>query len=269
MTRRIDVDRLSFQLVFALIAGIGLFFLVFPSILVLIISFTSEQTLRFPPPGFSLQWYVALLEAYEIQDAAWVSFKVALITTVFSLLLGVSAALAIGRSQAAWARALDMIFMSPLLLPALAFGFAMLMMFSLLGFRPSVTTLSIGHIVVCVPFVLRTTIASLSQLDPAVLESSYSLGAGRLYTFRRITLPLIKRGVAAGGFIAFMSSFDNVPVSLFLQDARTQVLPIHLWDIIHSELDARAASASGALIIFTLVLMIVMERLSGVSKFLR
>ena len=78
-----------------------------------------------------------------------------------------------------------------------------------------------------------------------------------------------KRGVAAGAFIAFMSSFDNVPVSLFLQDARTQVLPIHLWNIIHSELDARAASASGVLIVISLILMIVMERLSGVTRFMR
>lgn len=265
----IDADRLSFHVVFALIAGIGLFFLIFPSIVVLIISFTSEDSLRFPPPAFSLRWYAALVDAYTIQDAAWLSLKVASITTVFSVVLGVAGSLAIGRSTASWARILDMVFMSPLLLPALAFGFAILMMFSLLGFQPSVVTLSIGHIVVCVPFVLRTTIASMAQLDPALLESSLSLGAGRAYTFRRITLPLIKRGVAAGAFIAFMSSFDNVPVSLFLQDARTQVLPIHLWDIIHSELDARAASASGALIIFTLLLMLLMERVSGVSRFVR
>ena len=269
MASRIDLDRLSFNLVIMVIAGIGVFVLIFPTILILIVSFTSEQTLRFPPRGYSLQLYVSLLDAFEIQRAAWVSFKVAVITTVFSVLLGVAGALAIGRSQANWAKSLDMIFMSPLLLPALAFGFAILMMFSLMGLRPSVTTLAIGHIVVCVPFVLRTTIASLTQLDPSMLESSYSLGAGPAYTFRRITLPLIKRGVMAGGFLAFMSSFDNVPVSLFLQDARTQVLPIHLWDIIHSELDARAAAASGALIIFTLVLMVVMERLSGVSRFLR
>jgi len=191
------------------------------------------------------------------------------VTTVFSVMFGVSAALAIGRSNQAWARTLDMIFMSPLLLPALAFGFAILMMFSLLGYRPSVWTLAKGHIVVCVPFVIRTTIASLAQLDAALLESSYSLGAGPTYTFRRVTLPLIRRGVAAGAFIAFMSSFDNVPVSLFLQDARHLMLPIHLWDIIHSELDARAASASGALIILTLVLMIFMERFVGVSRFMK
>lgn len=269
MRRRFDADRFSFYFVFALLAGITLFLLVFPSILVVIISFTSEETLKFPPPGFSWRWYIELLDAFEIQDAAWVSFKVAMITTIVSVILGVAGSLAIGRSQAGWARALDMVFMSPLLLPALAFGFATLMLFSLMGFQASILTLSIGHIVVCVPFVLRTTIASLSQLDPSMLESSYSLGAGPLYTFRKITLPLIKRGVAAGAFIAFMSSFDNVPVSLFLQDARTQVLPIHLWDIIHSELDARAASASGVLIVISLILMIVMERLSGVTRFMR
>ena len=267
--RRFDLDWLSFHLSFALVAGITLVFLVFPSIVILIISFSSTEALVFPPPGYSFALYESLLDAIEIRRAAWLSLQVAVVTTVFSVIFGVSAALAIGRSNQAWARTLDMIFMSPLLLPALAFGFAILMMFSLLGFRPSVWTLAIGHIVVCVPFVIRTTIASLSQLDPALLESSYSLGAGPTYTFRRVTLPLIRRGVAAGAFIAFMSSFDNVPVSLFLQDARHLMLPIHLWDIIHSELDARAASASGALILLTLALMILMERFVGVSRFMK
>ncbi len=270
MVRRyIDFERHSFQGCFALIAGITLFFLVFPSILILIISFSSTEALKFPPPGYSFNLYKQLIDAVEIQRAAWLSLKVAAITTTFSVIFGVSAALAIGRSNKPLARALDMIFMSPLLLPALAFGFAILMMFSMMGIRPSLATLSIGHIVVCVPFVLRTTIASLAQLDPALLESSYSLGASHVYTFRRITLPLISRGVAAGAFIAFMSSFDNVPVSLFLQDARHLMLPIHLWDIIHSELNARAASASGALIVITLLAMILMERLVGISRFLK
>ncbi len=122
---------------------------------------------------------------------------------------------------------------------------------------------------VCAPFVLRTTTAALAQLDPALLESSASLGAGRLYTFRRVTLPLIGRGIGAGAFLAFMASFDNVPVSLFLSDARTEVLPIHLWQIIETSLDVRAAAASGALIVLTLVLMLVAERLAGLSRQLR
>ena len=119
------------------------------------------------------------------------------------------------------------------------------------------------------PFVLRTTIAALAQLDPALLESSTSLGAGVFYTFRRITLPSIGRGIAAGAFLAFMASFDNVPVSLFLSDARTEVLPIHLWQIIDTDLDVRAASASGVLIVFTLLVMLIAERLAGLSRQLR
>jgi len=130
----------------------------------------------------------------------------------------------------------------------------------------SVSTLILGDVAVCVPFVLRTTIASLAQLDPALLDASLSLGAGKLFTFRRVTLPLIGRGMAAGAFLAFMASFDNVPVSLFLTDARTEVLPIHLWQIIDTNLDVRTAAASGVLIAFTIVLMVVAERFASLSK---
>jgi putative spermidine/putrescine transport system permease protein len=267
--RRLNADKLTFQFTMWAIAVFCVFFLLFPSVIIMILSFTDEESLSFPPKAYSLRLYGSLWEATEIKDAAALSFQVAGITAVVSVVLGVAGALAIGRSNAAWAKSLDLLFMSPLILPALAFGFAILMMFSLLGIRPSLITLSIGHIVVCVPFVLRTTLASLSQLDPSLLECSESLGAEKFYTFRRITFPLIKRGVFAGAFIAFMSSFDNVPVSLFLQDARTEVLPIHLWDIIHNQLDSRAAAASGALIILTVVLMLVMERMSGVTRFMK
>ena len=102
--------------------------------------------------------------------------------------------------------------------------------------------------------------------DPALLDASLSLGAGRFFTFRRVTLPLIGRGIAAGAFLAFMASFDNVPVSLFLTDARTEVLPIHLWQIIDTDLDVRTAAASGVLIVATVVLMVAAERFAGLSK---
>ena len=103
--------------------------------------------------------------------------------------------------------------MAPLVLPGLAFGLAALMYFTLLGFRPSLELLIVGHLIVVTPFMLRTVGASLSQLDPALLDASASLGAGRIYTFRRVTLPLIAPGIAAGAFLAFMASVDNVPVS--------------------------------------------------------
>lgn len=214
MRTSIDWEALSLKAVFGLISLITIFILVAPTAVILILSFTGEEALRFPPASYSLRWYAALLDANELQDAFVISIKVAAITTLVSITLAVAAALAIARSRSTFARALETLFMSPLILPALAFGFASLMMFSLMGLRPSVMTLSIGHVVVCAPFVLRTTLASLAQLDPALTDCSTSLGASDAYTFRKITLPLISRGVISGGFIAFMASFDNVPISL-------------------------------------------------------
>ncbi len=88
-------------------------------------------------------------------------------------------------------------------------------------------------------------------------------------TFRRVTLPLIGRGIGAGAFLAFMASFDNVPVSLFLADERTEVLPIHLWQQIETNLDVRTAAVSGVIVIFTLVLMLLAERFAGLTRQMR
>jgi putative spermidine/putrescine transport system permease protein len=169
-------------------------------------------------------------------------------------------------TRGSWARVLENGFLGPLILPTLAYGFAALMFFSLLGFRASLPLLVIGHAVVIAPFVFRTTLASLSQVDPALLESSASLGAGRVTTFRRVTLPLIAPGIAAGAFLSFIASIDNVPVSLFLSNARTDMLPIRIWGMMEATLDVRVAAASGALISCVIVLVVAMQRLVGLSK---
>jgi putative spermidine/putrescine transport system permease protein len=121
-------------------------------------------------------------------------------------------------------------------------------------------------VVVCVPFVLRTTIAAMMQVDPALFDASTSLGAGGWMTFRRVTLPLIGRGIGAGAFLAFMASFDNVPVSLFLADERTEMLPIHLWQQIDTNLDVRTAAISGIIVMATILLMVLAERFAGLSR---
>lgn len=265
----VDWESLSLRLVFGTLTAVAAVFLVGPSLIVLLTSLTASQSLKFPPDGLSLRWYQALLTADQMQQAAWTSLVVAFWTTVVSSILGTAAALAISRSQSTWARAFDLLFMSPLLLPALAFGFAALVFIYQLGLRPSIPFLILGHAVVCVPFVLRTTLAALTQLDPSLLDASASLGAGGAMTFRRVTLPLIGRGVGAGAFLAFMASFDNVPVSLFLADERTEVLPIHLWQQIETNLDVRTAAVSGVIVIATLVLMLAAERFAGLTRQLR
>jgi putative spermidine/putrescine transport system permease protein len=256
----------SLPLVFGMLTGIAIVFLIAPTVIVLLTSFTASESLKFPPPAFSLRWYRALLDADQMQNAAWNSLVVAFWTTLLSVVLGTAASLGLARSRSSWMRACDLLFMSPLLLPALAFGFAALVYINKLGFSPSVSFLVSGHVIVCVPFILRTTLASLSQLDPALLDASYSLGASWGMTFRRITLPLILPGIGAGAFLAFMASFDNVPVSLFLADERTEMLPIHLWQQIDTNLDVRTAAASGVIVIVTLALMVIVERAAGLTR---
>ena len=261
-----DLEQRSFDAVLWMTAGLALVILTAPTIVVFITSFTSSESLRFPPSGLSWRWYVELLDSYDLQDMALRSLKIAAAATVLASVFGTPAALALSRNRQAWARAVDAFFMSPLIVPWIAIGLGILLLTSVAGLPSSTWTLIAGHTVVGVPFVLRTTIASLSQVDPALLQASASLGASPLYGFRRITLPLIAPGVAAGSFLAFIASFDNVPISLFLADARSPVLPIRLWQMIQADLDPRVASISAVIVVFTLVLMLVMERITGLSR---
>jgi putative spermidine/putrescine transport system permease protein len=265
----IDWEAESLRITFSILTIFAMLFLLAPTIIVLITSLTASESLKFPPPALSFRWYYALLDADQMQRAAWNSLIIAFWTTVISVVLGTAASLAIARSNAKWVKVCDLLFMSPLLLPALAFGFAALVYINKLGFSPSIPLLVLGHVIVCVPFILRTTIAALSQLDPSLIDASQSLGASQWMAFRRVTLPLIAPGLGSGAFLAFMASFDNVPVSLFLADERTEVLPIHLWQQIDTNLDVRTAAASGVIIVFTLLLMIITERLAGLTRQLR
>jgi putative spermidine/putrescine transport system permease protein len=249
-----------------ILAGFTMLLLLAPTAVVVIISFTGGITLKFPPPSWSVRWYLELLKSDEIIQPAITSLKVAVMATIGSGILGTAAALGIARSKTRFARLLDALFMSPMVLPAMAFGLSLLLVFNMLSVRLSTTTLVLGHVIICVPYVIRMVGASVQQLNPTLITASISLGASRWYTFRRITLPLIRRGIVAGAFVAFLSSFDNVPISLFLADARTEVLPIKLWAILEGSLDVRVAAVSGVIVIITLLGLIVAERLGGLNR---
>ena len=261
-------DRLFFAVV-GVLAGCALIILVGPVLIALVTSFTSSAALKFPPPSFSLRWYAALLDptlSTHIHQAALNSLTVAASATAIAVCIAVPAALALRTAAPRRGAILDTVFMSPLVLPLLAYGLATLIFFSWMSFRPSLATLIIGHTIVIIPLVLRTTTASLTQLDPALWESSESLGAGAWFTFRRTTLPLIAPGVCAGAFLAFVLSFDNVPVSIFLSSVRTDMLPVRMWGMMETSLDVRVAAVSGILIVVTVVSTLIMERLVGITR---
>jgi putative spermidine/putrescine transport system permease protein len=272
MVRRRSFADLSYAAVIGGIALLAVLIIVTPVVVVVMTSFTENRSLKFPPTGFSFQWYAQLFDpvaSRPIQKAASNSIEIACFSTLFGVLLATMASLGLARNRRTMARVADNLFMSPLVLPGITFGLAALVYFSLLGFRPSLNLIVAGHIVVTMPFILRTTTASLSQLDPALLDSSASLGASWLYTLRRITLPLIAPGIAAGAFLAFMASIDNVPVSLFLSNARTEVLPMRMWGMMESTLDVRVAAVSGILIAAAFVLMLFMEWTVGLTRRMR
>src|SRR6266540_4221572 len=182
-TRRRRASDLSYTVVIGLLAGIGLLILIGPVVIVLLTSFTQGRSIKFPPAGLSLQWYQLLFDpvrSSQIHRAALNSLEVAVVAMVCATVLATLASVVLARRSGRWARAADTLFMSPLILPMLAFGLAALMYFTFLGFRPSLGLIMLGHAIVVVPFVLRTASASLSQLDPTLLESSASLGASWL-----------------------------------------------------------------------------------------
>lgn len=272
MGRRRSFADLTYGLVIGSLALLALVIIIAPVAIVLTTSFTEGRSLKFPPTGFSLQWYEALFDpskSRQIHRAVANSLEVAAWSTAFGVLFGSLAALGLARSRTRLARVADGFFMSPLVLPGLTFGLAALMYFTLIGFRPSLHLIIAGHMIVTVPFILRTTAASLSQLDPALLDSSQSLGASWFYTLRRVTLPLIAPGIFAGAFLAFMASIDNVPVSLFLSTARTDMLPIRMWGMMESTLDPRIAAVSGVLIAAAFLLMLIMEWTVGLTRRMR
>jgi putative spermidine/putrescine transport system permease protein len=256
---RIDLARLGYGLVIGSLAVLGLIVMVGPVVVGLVASFTSGATLRFPPPGLSTRWYEALLDPVRsgpIHVAAANSFEIAAWAVLGSILVAVPAAIGATRLSTRAATAFETVVLLPLVLPSLVYGLAALMGATMVGLRPSMPLVVLGHIVVFGPLVYRATVAVAGGLDPRLEEASAGLGAAPWRTFVRILLPLLAPGIAAGAFLVLMTSLDNVSITLFLADPGTSVLPLRLWQMIEQSLDPRVAAVAGVLIAGTFVLLL-------------
>lgn len=262
-------SELSFKSMVLLLGIVGLIILEGPVVVGVLMSLTDGNVLTFPPEGISLRWYKELLDpaiSGRIHESVFNSLEIAVWTCILTALLTVPAALGMKSKEYRNYLFLEPMFIIPMVLPSIVFGIAALMFASMLGVPTSKWLVVLGHTMIFTPFLYQTTAAIASQLDPALRESSGNLGAHPLYTFRKITLPLILPGVFAGMLLVFMNSLDNVSVSLFLADARTHVLPIRLWTMIEESLDVRVAAISGVIIIVTLIVLLVVNQFSDILK---
>ena len=250
----------------AALSWIVVAFLVLPLAVVIGVSVTETEFLKFPPEGFSLKWYVAMLGDRTYLDAFWLSVELAAVSTGAALLLGVPAALVIARKRFPGSQALNALFLSPLVLPNIVIGVAVLQYASLMGFARGFFALLVGHIVIVIPYVMRTTLASLSGLETSYEEAAQDLGAGSTATFFLVTLPQIKPGVIAGSLFAFIISWINVEVSIFNSTPLQITLPVKIFNYVQFTVDPIIAAVSAVTIYVAILAVVLLDAVIGVEK---
>ncbi len=249
-----------------LMLGLVLVFLFMPIVIVLAVSFTESAVFSFPPQGFSLKWYSSIRNADGLLASAWLSAQVAFISTCVSLVLGTLCAIAVVRRMVPGGDAIATFMASPLMIPGLVLGIAFLQSARLIGLNDAYTTLLIAHVVLTMPFIMRTVLASLSMFDFSMVDAARMLGCSYPTALRRVLVPNILPGVMSGALFAFIASFDNYPISIFLVDVHTKTLPIQLLNQLEMSPDPTVAATSALLIIATVAALIVCDRLVGLKR---
>lgn len=244
------------------------FFLLGPFVIIFVASFGAESTMAFPPSGFSLDWFVRIFETQQFITSFWISLRLGLIATGISLVFGIPVAYGLVRFQFQGEDAIETIFSAPILVPGLVVGFAMLNFFVLFGRIDVFQGLLIGHTAILFPYSVRVTSVSLRNLDPNIEEAAVSLGANRLRAFVLVVLPNIRAGIAAAFILGFITSFNNVPVSLFLSGPGITTLPVSMLSYMEYYFDPTIAALSTILVIFSIVLVQLAERALGLSRFI-
>ena len=241
-------------------------FMLAPILVVVIVSFTSAGYVAFPIPGWSTKWFANIFAYQPFIDALIVSIEVAIGATFLSCLIGVPACLYLARSRAAWANAVMTFLLSPLSMPMIVIGFASLFFLSWLGIGISFTALLITHMVVCLPYVIRTVAGVYAGLPTSYEEAAAILGANPIRVFWHVTLPLIRPGIVAGSLFSFLTSFDNLPISYFFASASTNTLPVVMLSYLEHQFDPTIAALSTLQLAMAVVALLVVDRINGVDK---
>lgn len=237
----------------ALVLGLSLL----PIVVILPVSLNTTASMVLPSEGISLQWYRALLQDWALIHAFGLSIFVAIVASIISLSVGIPCAYVIARRNL---RVLDTILLSPITFPAIVLGAALLMAFAPLGLVRSVTGLIAAHVIVTLPYVVRTMVSTIHGISPTLEEAATILGANTIRIYRHILLPLALPGIISSLCFAFIISFDEFTVSLFLVGTNVMTLPIEMYQRMQFIIDPTIAAASVVLVSISLLGVFILDR---------
>lgn len=244
-----------------LICALIFVYLILPIFVIIPISFSSSRFLQFPPSGFSLQWYRKYFSDRNWISATIRSFQVGTLTTLLATTLGTLASFALVRGEFKGKRFLYGIILSPLIIPVIITAVAVYYVFAGVRLIGTIWALVLAHTVLALPFVVVNVSSTLQGFDITLERAALSLGANRLATFLKVTFPLIWPGVFSGALFAFITSFDEVVVAMFLTGSRP-TLPKQMWDGIRIAINPTISAVSSMLIVFSIILLLSLQLFS-------
>ena len=247
--------------------GLVLLFLIGPFVVIVAASLSAGETLAFPPQGLSLRWVEKVFEVESFRASFALSLTLAIGATTAALALGVPAAYALTRYRVPFAETLRLMVASPLLVPGIVVGLALLRYLVVPLRFPVVLALFLAHTALILPYALRVVSASLVHLRPEIEEAAVLLGASRVGAFFRVVAPNIRDGVLAAMVLGFVTSFNQVPVSLFLSGPGVETLPIDMLGYLEITYDPSVAALSTLLAALSLAIVLIAERFLGLTRY--
>lgn len=242
-------------------------FLFAPLVVIAMTSIGTENYIAFPPKGFTLKWFTNIFQSESFMSSMATSFTISIVATLVALIIGVPAAYGLSRSKFKGVDALKSFFFSPLIVPGIVIGFA-LFQFLIAELNLSVyLSLFIGHTLVIIPYIIRVVGSSLEGVEYSIEEAALSLGCTKVQSFFKVVIPNITSGIIAAFMLAFINSFNNVPVSMFLTGPGVSTLPITMMNYIEYNYDPTVSALSVLLMIITIGVMFVAEKTLGLGKF--
>ena len=242
-----------------IVAWATILLMIFPIVILYPLSFSDAPYLQFPPTEYSTRWYENYFARNDWIRPTIISFEVGFIVMVLGTVIGTAAAVALVRGSFPGKKVVLGLLLSPIIVPTIISAVALYYLFATYGLVGTRTALALAHLTLAVPFVIVVVASALERVDPALEHAAWTLGATRFTTFRKVTLPLIRPAVITAALFAFLASFDEVVIAIFLSGVRIKTLPKRMWDGIREEIDPTTAAVAALLVTLTVVLIILAE----------